>query len=103
MARQPLPDSLNSSWSLHHQQPLGAGPAAASGSQTGAQRLSADHAPYPGVVPAEPWDDPSHAARRSSFCPGSFASQTSREMMLVVREPPRPGLPATCRIWLAGP
>lgn len=54
MVRQPLPDSLNSSWSLHHQQPLGAGPAAASGSQTGAQRLSVDHAPYPGVVPAEP-------------------------------------------------
>lgn len=45
---------LNFSWSLHHQQPHRADPAATSGLQTGAQRLSVGRAPCLAVVPAEP-------------------------------------------------
>lgn len=47
-------DGLKYSWSLHHQQPHGADPAATPGLQTGAQRLHVDHAPCPGAVPVEP-------------------------------------------------
>lgn len=99
MARQPLPDSLNSSWSLHHQQPLRAGPAAPQVLSFGGAEARADP-PLAGWS-WETWDDPSHAARWSPSVRKSFASQTNKGDDAGCPETSRPGLPP-CRIWLAG-